>query len=367
MGGSRIVVRVEPHWSLRSDDGRHLDSRCLTMLQAIEQGGTLRSAATAAGISYRHAWNLLRDWEALFETPLVALERGRGAHLTPLGLRLLRADQRLRARLTPTLMSLAAEFESELAACLDDHDPPPRRLHASHGFAIAKLRDALEGQREARWELQFRSTTDAIAALAQRNCDVAAFHVPCTDHTTGDIAALRDRVLAAHRPWLHDGLKVLPFVIRTQGLMLPSGNPADIQTLDDLHKHDLRFVNRQSGSGSRALFDGLLARTGIERQQLRGYQHEEFTHSAIAACVAAGMADIGFGVEAAAHAFDLTFIPLVEEQYSLLCWADFLDTAAATTLLTLLADPRFQNEINAIPGYRCTNAGGVVELADVLG
>jgi putative molybdopterin biosynthesis protein len=80
-------------------------------------------------------------------------------------------------------------------------------------------------------------------------------------------------------------------------------------------KRGLRMVNRQRGSGTRSMIDQLLAANGLRPESIDGYAHEEFTHEAIAATVAAGQADVGFGIEAAAARYDLGFVPVVWERY----------------------------------------------------
>jgi putative molybdopterin biosynthesis protein len=352
-----IQVSIRPEWDLHSSSGERLERHCLPLLLAIEQGGRLTAAAEAVGLSYRHAWNLLQRWEQLFGRPLVELERGRGARLTPLGARLVRADQRIRARLTPQLMSLAAEVETEINQALEGPSPL-LRMHASHGFAVARLRERLEARRDVRWELQFRGGIDALASLAQGTCELAGFHVPCGE--------LGEAAIARFQPWLDERQCVLPFVIRRQGLILPTGNPERIAALADLAAPGLRFVNRQRGAGTRELFDGLLARAGVEPVKLKGYEHEEYTHSAVAAFVASGMADVGFGVEAAAREFGLDFLPLAEEYYSLLCWRELVQEPPVAALLELLRDRQFQAEIEAVPGYRIFNAGAVWSLKEAL-
>ena len=72
----------------------------------------------------------------------------------------------------------------------------------------------------------------------------------------------------------------------------------------------MRFVNRQPGSGTRMLLDLSLRSIGVDPDQINGYATTELTHSAIAAFVASGMADLGFGVQPAAQHFALDFIPV---------------------------------------------------------
>ncbi|MGK9841530.1 hypothetical protein O6161_25020, partial [Salmonella enterica subsp. enterica] len=51
------------------------------------------------------------------------------------------------------------------------------RLHASHGFAVAALRDFLD-EHKVRHDLKYCGSLEAVAALAAGNCDIAGFHVP---------------------------------------------------------------------------------------------------------------------------------------------------------------------------------------------
>ncbi len=95
-----------------------------------------------------------------------------------------------------------------------------------------------------------------------------------------------------------------------------------VRTLTDVAKLGLTFVNRERGSGTRLLLDALLAREGLAAHAIHGYEHEEFTHMASAATVRAGMADVAFGIEAAARAHGLKFVRLATEHYYVACRRD---------------------------------------------
>jgi molybdate-binding protein len=86
------------------------------------------------------------------------------------------------------------------------------------------------------------------------------------------------------------------------------------------------------------LFDALLAEAAIAVKQINGYRHEEFTHSAVAAEVAYGSADVGFGTGSAARCYALEFLPLAEEVYSL-AWNQFWqDDERLQTFLAFLSE-----------------------------
>ena len=106
-------------------------------------------------------------------------------------------------------------------------------------------------------------------------------------------------------------------VHRDQGLIIPSGNPRGVTGLADLASGALSYVNRQRGAGTRMLLDQELRRLGIDPGTVHGYEREEPTHLAVAAAVAAGRADCGLGILAAARAFGLDFVPMVQEPYDL--------------------------------------------------
>ncbi len=106
-------------------------------------------------------------------------------------------------------------------------------------------------------------------------------------------------------------------VWREQGLIIKKDNPLNIKGVEDLQRNDVRFVNRQAGSGTRILLDYKLAQIGLDASAIKGYDHEEFTHMAVAVDVKSGAADAGLGIYAAAKALNLDFIPVTRERYDL--------------------------------------------------
>src|SRR5277367_2130763 len=144
-GGAAVLViriEIEPIWRFRREEDGESMLVMLDFLNEIRATGKITSAARRAHLSYRHCWNLIEKWAAFFGAPLVEREQGRGTKLTALGEKLVWAGQRLQARLRPQLQNLAQELESEINEVL----PQPThlvRIHASHGFAVSKLRELL--------------------------------------------------------------------------------------------------------------------------------------------------------------------------------------------------------------------------------
>ena len=110
-------------------------------------------------------------------------------------------------------------------------------------------------------------------------------------------------------------------------------------------------MNRQHGSGTRVLLDLLLAGAGVDQAAIAGYDSAEFTHAAVAAFVASGMADAGFGVETAARRFQLGFIPVIREQYFLACRLDALNAPMLRAAQEVMRSAAFKETIAALPGY----------------
>ncbi|HKI63165.1 MAG TPA: substrate-binding domain-containing protein, partial [Burkholderiales bacterium] len=156
--------------------------------------------------------------------------------------------------------------------------------------------------------------------------------------------------------------RLIRFAEREQGLMLAPGNPKRIRALADLARKGLLFVNRQRGSGTRLLFDQLLAEQGIDAADIGGYRDEEFTHLAVAVSVAAGRADAGFGVHAAAARFGLEFVPLQRERYWFAVRARNVDDAPLERFRAGLAGRAFKRIARGFVGYDVSGAGEVCAI-----
>lgn len=346
-------VELEIRWRIGQDAPREVDPLLFRLLHAIEQGASLRSAAVTAAASYRHAWGLLQGWEQSLGTPLVNLERGRGASLSALGRSILWAERRAHSRLAPFLDSISAEVEHELAGLVAT--AMPLRLVASHDLALGVLKESMNGPGKPRLNVQYRGSLDCVRQLVAGQCDLAGFHVP-----DGPLGA---EIEAAYRRLLHpDRFAVLHFAYRAQGLMLPPGNPRGIAGIEDLARTRAQFVNRQPDSGTRMLFDCLLKGLALRPDAIRGYENEEFTHLAVAAMIASGAADAGFGVEAAAARFGLQFLPLVRERYLLAMERSSPPPAWLAELVEVLQGDEFRSMMRGIPGYDLAGSGQAVEL-----
>lgn len=351
-------ILIKPSWTFSTENGETVDPQLFRLLRAIHEAGKLTVASQQARLSYRYAWDLLAKWGQFFGTPLVKMARGKGAELTQLGEKLLWAEQRSGASLYPQLENIASELNLEISRALKESQTV-LRIHASYGYAVEKIPTLMREHGHAGVDLQYMASVAALASLSRGDCDLAGFHVPL-----GDLGLT---LWEHYEKWLKPRQqRIVRLVVRTQGLIVPRGNPRHVRSLQDLRQPGARFANRQIGSGTRILLDGLLQRQGIEAREILGYDSGEFTHAAVAAFVASGMADIAFGIEPAARQFKLDFVPMVQERYMLACHKDSLNLPAIRELVTLLQQPAFATLISGVPGYTPDEPGQVAALKEVF-
>ncbi len=195
-----------------------------------------------------------------------------------------------------------------------------------------------------------RGSRAVLQGLAKGHGHVAGVHL--LDPETG----------AYNERWIHE---MIPFPCTRvryaqwqQALILATGNPLGVAGLQDLVSPELRFVNREPGSGSRALIDTCIEEEGIPETAISGYRETTASgHLAVAEAVASGLGDVGVGIHAAALAFGLDSLPLREEMYDLVIPNHFLDYPAVQTLLKLLRTRSIQAQIEALGGYDTLQMG----------
>ncbi|MCH7554232.1 MAG: molybdopterin biosynthesis protein, partial [Chloroflexi bacterium] len=157
-----------------------------------------------------------------------------------------------------------------------------------------------------------------------------------------------------------NGWVVMTLVHREQGIIVAKGNPKRIDSLADLAREGVVFVNRQRGSGTRVLLDYQLQSLGLAPERIQGYDREQFTHLAVAADVASGTADAALGILAAARALDLDFIPLLKERYDLVMSRKVYRSDLMAPMFEILHDDAFRTEVEALGGYDVSHMGNIV-------
>lgn len=354
----RFRVGLRPQWLLVDEGGEVSLHELLALLAAIDATGHIAGACRACGLSYRHGWGILRRFEESFGTPLLITRRRRGTELSLFAQRLLWANRRIEARLTPTLESLASELQEDLQRLLPE-TTPHLRLHASHGFAVEALMQHMS-HRPPGMELRYRTAGEALASLLRRECDLAGFQLPLGEY--------QRPILQYYAQWLDpDQHMLVHLAVRHTGLFTTAGNPKNLSGIADLARPDVRFVNRQADSSTHRLIGLMLARAGIKPEQVQGYDTTEFTHMAVAAHIASGMADAGVGVQTAAVRFGLHFIPLVRERYFFAFHRAMLEHPSMQALLAVLRSPEYLAYLEQLVGYEAGETGKVQTLREAFG
>ena len=192
-----------------------------------------------------------------------------------------------------------------------------------------------------------------LMALRRGVCHLAGSHLLDTKDGSYNVSYIK-------RYLPNVSVKLVNLVMREQGLIVSSGNPKGINGIEDLKREDIRFINRQSGSGTRILLDYRLGQLDIDPGDIAGYDTEEFTHMSVAVAVLSGTSDVGLGIYAAAQALKLDFVPVVTEQYDLVIPEAHFDTDNIQTLLQTIGSDIFKNRVNALGGYSTEKTGTII-------
>jgi putative molybdopterin biosynthesis protein len=347
-------VQLRYDFAPRRQDG-WVRNALMDLLHAVQEQGSISAAAKDLGLSYRHVWGELRRWEAQLAHPLIVWEKGQRARLAPFGEKLLWAERQAQARLAPQIEALHAELERAFAVAFDD-TAQVLTLFASHDDGLSLLRGFAVSEAKLHLDVRFSGSVDAIAALNAGRCTLAGFH-------SSQQPGLGSITQRTYQPLLQTGRhKLIGFAERSQGLMVAPGNPMRLGAMRDVVRMRARFVNRHAGSGTRLLLEELLARDQLAASDLSGYEREEPSHAAVAQAVASGSADAGLGIEAAARARGLDFVPLLQERYYLVCLKEALDAPPIALLRKLLQGEAWQRVLAALPGYTPWRSGEVLSL-----
>lgn len=355
------MQQVELSYSLaaRRSGAKSIRNALMDLLLAVREQGSISGAAKAMGLSYRHVWGELKRWELQLGHTLIVWDKGQPARLSEFGDKLLWAERQAQARLAPQIEALHADLERVFAVAFDDA-AHVLMLFASHDDALAALREHTAAQARLHLDVRFCGSVDAISALNEGRCVMAGFHTPRLP-APGTVAQQAYQHLL--QPGRH---KLIGFAQRTQGLIVAAGNPLGLRGLADVQRTRARFVNRALGTGTRVLLDELLAQSDIAPAAIEGYARSEPSHAAVAQAVASGAADVGLGIEAAARSRGLDFVPLLKEDYYLVCLKEALEQAPVQALLGVLRAPQWHALLGGLPGYEPDRCGEVLSLRACL-
>ncbi|MCP4142530.1 MAG: helix-turn-helix domain-containing protein [Chloroflexi bacterium] len=222
---------------------------------------------------------------------------------------------------------------------------PALLFAGSHDLVIEKIAEKLSPYVDI--ILNPVGSLDGLINLRQGFCQLSGAH-------------LLDESGAYNTPYLsrlfpQRGLQVVTLAHRMQGLMLAPSNPKSIHYLHDLAREDIRFLNRNAGSGTRVWLDEKLREKNIPIEKIIGYEKNCATHTAAAESIKEGLADVAIGLQAAALQCGLNFIPLFEERFDLIVSEDH--AKAAAPLFDEIQTAAFRSAAQSLAGYKVTHSG----------
>jgi putative molybdopterin biosynthesis protein len=195
---------------------------------------------------------------------------------------------------------------------------------------------------------------DSLISMYRGESDIVSTHL--LDGDTGEYNLPYIRKLLIGSSYV-----VVNLISRAAGLYVQQGNPKQLRSWSDLRHSGMRIANREKGSGARVLLDEQLRLHGITPGQLSGYDVEETNHMSVAGKVASGEADVGVGIEKAAHLVGgVDFIPLIQERYDLVMLKKPENREWIDQVKHILQSEAFQSELRFIHGYDLSLTGRVL-------
>jgi putative molybdopterin biosynthesis protein len=173
----------------------------------------------------------------------------------------------------------------------------------SHCIGLDYLLGELE-QRGVRSKCLAVGSLAGLDAAKRGECDIAGIHL--LDPKSGEY----------NRPFLTPTLDLIPGYGRLQGIVFREsdarfeGRSVEEAIAAAISDASCVMVNRNQGSGTRALIDRLLG--GVKPA---GYAIQPRNHNAVAAAIVQGRADWGVTLDTIARTAGLGFIPVQHEQY----------------------------------------------------
>jgi putative molybdopterin biosynthesis protein len=195
-----------------------------------------------------------------------------------------------------------------------------------------------------------RNSSQALSLLKHGCIHVAGTHL--TDDVSGESNLPQVRQL-----FPKTSVAVISFAVWEEGILTPADNPKNIRGIEDFARKDVSIVNREEGSGSRALLDKQLKRAGIEPRNVRGYDYLASGHVSAAWQIRTGTADCCLATRGTARLLGLHFLPLLTERYDLVIRKQHLDLPRMQNLFDTLTRLGFRRELEGFGGYDTRVAG----------
>jgi putative molybdopterin biosynthesis protein len=247
--------------------------------------------------------------------------------------------------------------ENEVVQCeiMGEEKDLKQRMHiiGSHDLSLDFLRDMMKVR---------HPDLDVISTHTGSLSGIFAFKKGVTELCTTHILDENEKIY--NIPILKKYLEDTPFMLfhivkRSQGILVRKGNPKNIKSMKDLARPDIKFINRQAGSGTRILLDTILKEQGVEKHLINGYEREESSHTAVGILIRESVADAGIAIHSIARIFSLDFIPLAQEDYDLLVTKEFSEDRRFKLLMELITSDEFKKRLEDMGGYDTKETGRI--------
>ena len=235
------------------------------------------------------------------------------------------------------------------------------------GFDQASGHAVVAGDSDEANRLLIAGCDPALSLLAAHAREAGIDIVLANANSARSLKWLRDGKLDIAGTHLNDpvaarkGFCVVTFALWEEGFVVRRGNPKAIRRVEDLANPQVEFVNREPGSGSRRLFETLIAAAGMSAAKVKGSQNSVPGHLAAAWAVASGAADCCIAAGSAARRFGLDFVPLAAERFELILHKRDLTKKAVQGVFDVLNRARFRRQLEVIAGYDVSHAGETIQ------
>lgn len=199
----------------------------------------------------------------------------------------------------------------------------------------------------------YNGSLNSLVSMYKGECDVVSVHL--YDGDTGEYNLPYVKRLLVSQPFM-----LINLVCRNAGIYVQPGNPQNIKGWSDLVKSQVTIVNREKGSGARALLDEQLRIRGIPTDSLKGYENELTSHFSVASAVASGQANAGVGIENVAKMVNVEFIPLIKEQYDLVILKTKENLELLKIIIEVVSSIEFHSQLEQLTGYDLSLTGKVI-------
>ncbi|MEM3402974.1 MAG: substrate-binding domain-containing protein [Nitrososphaeria archaeon] len=336
---SKDTIEVKPNLMIsKKGASTGLDEEGATLLQEIRKHSSIALAAKHIGRDYRLAWVKVNVLEKAFGFKIIDRSfggfGGGGAKLSLNG-ELLLQNYLLAQRKLDHLLKSNTLLTPDLL------------IMGSHCYALEELIVMMEKNfKDFFVEYINVGSGTGLRLVLQDLADLAGVHL-------FDRRNRKYNLFLIKAPYFKGKLALINGYYRCQGLMIRSGNPKRINSIEDLIRNKIVFINRNKGSGTRILLDELLQKLSEQRgidfdkmvKGIRGYQNEVRSHFEVAMAIKNGKADVGVGIEPVAKVLGLDFIPLQNERFDFITKKDKVKSDPIKKFISTLTSTEFKSKI----------------------